>query len=129
MKSLMSLPAGTLGYWGEDLAVKYLEKQKFRILCRNYYCRGGEIDIISIDSDGQLVFFEVKTRHGGGEGTAEASFSYKKRTRMLRAAGNYLSEQEAIFFGEENYRFDGLLILIGHDSHKITIKHIKSLFS
>jgi putative endonuclease len=49
------------GNLGEDLAVKYLQKQGYKILERNFHCRVGEIDIVVQDAD-VLVFVEVKTR-------------------------------------------------------------------
>ncbi len=53
--------AKQIGQYGEMLAVKYLEKQGYRILSQNYRSNGGEIDIIGFRF-GVLVFFEVKTR-------------------------------------------------------------------
>jgi putative endonuclease len=43
----------------EDIACEYLTNLGYRILHRNFYCRGGEIDIIALDGD-VLVFVEVK---------------------------------------------------------------------
>ncbi len=40
-----------IGNKGEDLAVKFLEDKGFDIIARNYYIRGGEIDIIFADGD------------------------------------------------------------------------------
>ncbi|MCM1329254.1 MAG: YraN family protein [Ruminococcus sp.] len=50
-----------LGYFGENAAVWYLEKNGYRILRRNFTVRGGEIDIIA-EKDGIIAFVEVKTR-------------------------------------------------------------------
>ena len=49
------------GKIGEDAAVYYLTRQGYRIICRNFRCIQGEIDIIAKDED-NLVFVEVKTR-------------------------------------------------------------------
>ncbi|MCK9334469.1 MAG: YraN family protein, partial [Candidatus Cloacimonetes bacterium] len=38
---------------GENLAAKYLERQGYRLVCRNYRCRQGEIDLI-VEKDQQL---------------------------------------------------------------------------
>lgn len=49
-----------IGDFGEDLAVEYLVKKGFEIICRNYRNRFGEIDIIAFKDD-LFHFIEVKT--------------------------------------------------------------------
>lgn len=51
----------TLGQWGETIAERYLIKQGYEIIEKNFRCRVGEIDIIALDGT-VLVFVEVKTR-------------------------------------------------------------------
>ena len=36
-----------LGFQHEEEAVRYLKDQGYRILCRNFSCRQGEIDIVA----------------------------------------------------------------------------------
>ena len=51
-----------LGAHGEKLAVRFLRRQGFKILYRNFRGRqGGEIDLVCRERD-TLVFVEVKTR-------------------------------------------------------------------
>jgi putative endonuclease len=50
------------GARGEKLACRYLRRNGYKILYRNFRGRsGGEIDIVARDGD-TLVFIEVKTR-------------------------------------------------------------------
>lgn len=49
-----------IGLIGENLACKYIVKQGFKVLERNYTKKCGEIDIIT-EKNGILHFFEVKT--------------------------------------------------------------------
>jgi putative endonuclease len=86
------------GRAGEALAQRYLEARGLRVLERNYRVargrsrRGGEIDLILLDTDGTLVFAEVRVRHGFVGGGAAASVSPAKRARLVYAAQIYLSQ-------------------------------------
>lgn len=51
----------TEGKIGEDAAVYYLHREGYTIICRNFRCIQGEIDIIAKDEN-YIVFVEVKTR-------------------------------------------------------------------
>jgi putative endonuclease len=55
----MSEQQRAVGKAGEDTAVKYLQKQGYRILERNFRCRFGEIDLIARDK-GVLVLSRSK---------------------------------------------------------------------
>src|SRR3989338_520910 len=50
-----------VGKLGEDLACEYLVNKRFTIIERNFRKPWGELDIITKDSKGILVFVEVKT--------------------------------------------------------------------
>lgn len=78
----------SFGKFGEDLARKFLQKQGYKILERNYRIRGGEIDIIAIDHD-TLVYVEVKTRTNHLFGRPEESVTPWKLKFLERAAKFY----------------------------------------
>jgi putative endonuclease len=86
------------GRAGEALAQRYLEARGLRVLERNYRVargrsrRGGEIDLILLDTDGTLVFAEVRVRQGFVGGGAAASVGPAKRARLVYAARTYLSQ-------------------------------------
>ena len=66
-----------LGKKGEKKAAFLLKKKGFKVLCRNYICRVGEIDLIAQKKD-LLVFCEVKTRNNTKYGQPfEAVNKYK----------------------------------------------------
>ena len=50
-----------VGRAGEEVAAKYLKKNKYRIIARNLNVGKSEIDIVAV-KDGTLVFVEVKSR-------------------------------------------------------------------
>ncbi len=91
-----------LGARGEALAGKYLRRQGYRLLVRNYRCRFGEIDLVAEEGD-CLAFVEVKTRKGTGYGHPLEAVDQRKQGQLSRAARCYLSEHGA----EERFcRFD-----------------------
>lgn len=70
------------GNKGEEIAINYLKKHKYKILDKNYQKKCGEIDIITInqkDPEKAIVFIEVKTQIPNSNfGLAEENISYKK---------------------------------------------------
>ncbi|NQY75198.1 MAG: YraN family protein [Candidatus Margulisbacteria bacterium] len=48
------------GYLGEQIAVSYLLKKRYKIRQCNYTIWGGEIDIVAETEDDIVVFVEVK---------------------------------------------------------------------
>jgi len=79
-----------IGDLGEDLAEKYLKKQGWRILSRNFRSKGGEIDIIGYRS-GRLVYFEVKTRSDHSFGAPADAVDERKIWHIKNAARSFLS--------------------------------------
>lgn len=79
------------GRLGELEAARFLERNGYRILERNFRCRSGEIDIIARQGD-TLVFVEVKTRAGEAFGSPEESVGGGKQRRMALAASYYLEK-------------------------------------
>ena len=78
------------GRLGEEEAEKFLRRQGYKILRRNFSCRSGEIDVIA-EQGGELCFIEIKalaTREFGG---AIEALTATKRRRITKAASFYLT--------------------------------------
>ena len=45
----------SIGFYGEDLSAKFLKKEGYSILEKNFNCSSGEIDIIASDSKHFLI--------------------------------------------------------------------------
>ena len=91
-----------------------------RILCRNYRCHFGEIDLIAKDGE-TIVFVEVKYRRSPASGSPLGAVGLQKQLRISRCA---------VFFLTAKYhrtdlpcRFD----VIGFEGE--LIHHIKDAFS
>ena len=113
-----------LGRWGEDQAVKYLRKKRFKIIERNFTCRLGEIDIIARDKD-FLVFVEVKTKSGSGHPPPRYSVNQRKQRQIIRVAGYYLKrlDNPAV-----RCRFDVIEIIAGEAKRPEKIVHLPGAF-
>jgi len=73
-----------LGSRGENLACRFLKKNGYKILYRNFKGRtGGEIDVVCRDRD-TLVFVEVKTRTREDYGRPLDAVDRDKRKRISR---------------------------------------------
>lgn len=96
------------GELGEDLATKFLNKQKFSIITRNYRLNNGEIDIIAEDGD-DLVFVEVKTRSSIKFGTPAEAVNFLKQQQIIRVAQEYISQHNLF---HKNIRFDVITVLL-----------------
>ena len=72
----------------ESLAAEYLKRRGFRIIRRNFYCRGGDIDLIALDGD-SLVFVEVKYRRTDTFGNPLEAVNATKQKRICRAASYF----------------------------------------
>ncbi|HEX6564039.1 MAG TPA: YraN family protein [Chthoniobacterales bacterium] len=81
-----------LGKQGEAQAERFLKKQSFKILYRNFRARsGGEIDLVCRDRKEQvLVFVEVKTRTNELFRTPHEAVNWRKRASIIRAAKEWL---------------------------------------
>lgn len=92
-----------IGNLGEQLAVLFLKKNKYKVLYRNYRASiGGEIDVVVRDQD-TLVFVEVKTRVGDPEEIRPAdAVTSEKKKYIVRGASSWLRELPEVV----PFRFD-----------------------
>ena len=75
-----------LGTQGENLACRFLKKNGYKVLYRNFKGRtGGEIDVICRDRD-TLVFVEVKTRTREDFGRPVEAVNREKQNSIARGA-------------------------------------------
>ena len=81
-----------VGREGEKIALKYLKKQGYRLLERNYYANHGEIDLI-VKKAGITVFCEVKARSHDGFGTPAEAVTPRKIALIQRTALQYIKDQ------------------------------------
>ena len=78
-----------IGNQAEDYALKYLKKQKLKLVKRNYLSALGEIDLVMLDQR-MLVFIEVRFRQQNTYGGALASVDKRKRHKLIKTAELFL---------------------------------------
>ena len=77
----------------EARAEAHLMRLGREVLARNYRIPGGEIDLVTRESGGTLVFTEVRQRRQGRYGSAAESVTPRKLALMHRAALAYLTRE------------------------------------
>ncbi|MBA3065205.1 YraN family protein [bacterium] len=89
------------GNLAEDKACSFLEEQGFKIICRNFAVRLGEIDIIAADGE-ELCFIEVKSSKGGFL-PPELKVNKIKQRKIIKTASIYMGKEGKSF---NSFRFD-----------------------
>jgi len=114
----------TLGKSGEELACKYLEKNNYNIVERNFSCMQGEIDIIAYDGNSkELVFFEVKTRSNFNYGFPCEAVNSQKQRHILNSVKYYLFSRNI----QNTYvRIDVIEIVVNKGKYKLN--HLEKVF-
>jgi putative endonuclease len=109
-----------IGKMGERIAVRFLKKNGYEILEKNYRFQRGEIDIIAKKGE-EIIFVEVKTKMRGTFGEPEDRVGISKQRQIARVAMGYLQSKN-IF--NVNCRFDVISVTgVNKDVH-----HIKDAF-
>lgn len=109
------------GKKGEEIAEKYLKSKRYKIICKNFYTRKGEIDIIAL-KEKNLIFIEVKTRTNNKYGTPAMAVNPTKIKHMKFAAKIFLLLNK---FNKYDIRFDVIEVVIKNG--KCVINHIKQV--
>ncbi len=119
----MGIESYELGKQGEEIAEKYLVKQGYQILEKNYRSRQGEVDIIARDRD-FLVFVEVKCYSYRSYGSPVGAVRKAKKQSLIHAAQTYLYKKNI----QDTYcRFDVIAIYKKFNGEQL-IEHYRDAF-
>lgn len=120
-----------LGSWGEKAARRFLRKNGYKIIKKNFVADSHEIDIIAENNE-YLVFVEVKTRTLGTEHPNEprpaSSVDAKKQRAIISAARFYTAYNPS----KKKKRFDIIEVYVNNNNKKYSlaeIKHLKNTFN
>jgi putative endonuclease len=95
-----------IGEKGEDIAVKFLKKQGFKIVERNVHSRNGEIDIVATKKK-IFHFFEVKTGRQGSWFNPAENLTKDKLWKLFRSVEYYCLKHRI-----KDYKVQGVIVLL-----------------
>jgi putative endonuclease len=103
-------PTLASGRRGEDLAHRYLQRQGYLVVARNYRLASGdaEADIVAWEGD-TLAIVEVKSRASSDYGPPERAVGPEKRAHMTRIAREFAARSSTPW---EKVRFDVVTVLL-----------------
>ncbi len=113
------------GETAEQDACQFLLKQKLKLVCKNFRCRYGEIDLIMQDKQ-SLIFIEVRYRHNHRFGSGAESITPTKQQKLIKAAQYYL--QQTATTAQFATRFDVISMSSGNNNNESKIDWIKDAF-
>jgi putative endonuclease len=113
-----------LGRWGEKRSESFLKRKGLKTLTRNFACKTGEIDLVMVDTDGTLVFVEVRTIADESFASPESSITTAKQTKLSRAARYFLATNN---IESRPFRFDIVTIVLGRTGRP-KLEHYKNAF-
>lgn len=73
----------------EQKALQYLQQQGLAIVCSNFRCKVGELDLVMRDG-AALVIIEVRYRKSEKFGGALGSITRQKQARIIAATQHYV---------------------------------------
>jgi putative endonuclease len=73
----------------EQQALAYLTEQGLQLVCSNFRCKMGELDLVMRDGSA-LVIVEVRFRKSAQFGGALASITRQKQARIIAATQHYV---------------------------------------
>ena len=112
------------GTRSERRAARYLRKQGFRIIARNWSTPLGELDLVAVDGR-CVVFVEVRSTAGEDPERPASSVDLAKQRRLTRMALQFLQAKHLL---DCEARFDVLAISWPADRREPVIEHYRSAF-
>jgi putative endonuclease len=98
-----------LGKWGEELIAQWIPTKGGKLLAQRWHCVLGEIDVIALNAQGELIFIEVKTRSPRNiDQDGVLSVTRSKQIKLWKTAQMFLLKHPK--HRHRNCRFDIALV-------------------
>ena len=120
------------GNKGEDIACKFLEGKKYKIIDRNYLKKYGEIDIVA-QKEKTTLFIEVKSvthemqdkfSHENDRYRPEDNIHPEKFRRLSNVVQSYLSENN---LEESEWKFGVITVILDKKKRIARVKFIEDV--
>ncbi len=119
-----------IGDLGEEIALKFLVKQGFSLIERNYLRKWGEIDLI-VSKGGKIHFVEVKTVSRSLVSYETYKDHYRpednlhpwKLKRLSRTVQTYLMENRR-FSCETDWQFDLITVYLDFSNRQSRVEYL-----
>ncbi len=128
----MTAPSPRQPWWrrwfgtrSERAAVRFLKRQGYRILARNYTCSHGELDLVALDGR-CIVFVEVRSTGSEDIERPAASVDDTKQRRLTNLALYFLRQHHLL---DQAARFDVLALSWPAGRREPTIVHYPHAFA
>lgn len=119
-----------VGKIGEDISVEFLREKGIAIMERNFRRPYGEIDIVARETDGTLVFVEVKTV-SWETGRSVPYETHKPEENVhpqkLKRIANTIQTYLMVHTREGKWRFDVLAVYLDISSKTAQVRHLKDV--
>jgi putative endonuclease len=105
-------PTKATGRCGEDLAHRFLRRQGYIVVARNYRLAAGDAEADIIAKDGEIIaIVEVKTRESDAFGPPDRAIDLGKQRALRRVAREYSRKTNT---PEDQVRFDVVTVLLAN---------------
>lgn len=109
-----------IGQEKEKEALQFFEKKGWKLIAKNFLCRGGEIDLIFKNKENTIIFVEVKYRSSFSHGVPQLTVLPYKQNRLIKTALFFIKKNK---LQGHDFRFDVLALF------PAGIEHIPNAFS
>jgi len=117
----------TIGKFGENIAVQYLQQKGYELLKQNFHIQGGELDII-MQKNGIIIFVEVKLRTGKNFGEGFEAITFSKKQKLLRTIFTFLRNEKSTREKPiKQWQLDLVSIHFNSTKHTAQIQHFQNI--
>jgi putative endonuclease len=112
------------GTRSERAAARFLRRQGYRVLARNYRCPRGELDVVALDGT-SIVFVEVRSTEMPDLTRPALSVDVAKQRRLTNLALHFLQQHRLL---DRPARFDVLAVSWPANQRQPAIVHYRNAF-